>query len=58
MEFVGEKFQLPMTPALIYGYFCARKTGFNGDMAEFLQDVIDDFYHARGINYYQEVIQW
>jgi hypothetical protein len=58
MEFVGEKLQMPMTPALIYGYFCAKKMGFNGNVAEFLQEVIDDFFQARGINYYEEVMRW
>jgi len=58
MEFVGEKLQLPMTPALIYGYFCAKRMGFEGNVAEFLQEVIDDFYQARGINYYEEVMKW
>ena len=58
MEFVGEKLQMPMTPALIYGYFCAKRMGFDGNVAEFLQDVIDDFYQARGINYYEEVMKW
>ena len=58
MEFVGEKLQMPMTPALIYGYFCAEKMGFNGNVAEFLQEVIDDFYQARGVNYYEEVMKW
>ena len=57
MEFVGEKLQTPMTPALIYGYFCAKKMGFEGNVGEFLQDVIDDFYQARGINYYEEVMK-
>ena len=50
MEFVGEKLQLPMTPALIYGYFCAKKMGFEGNVGEFLTEVIDDFFQARGIN--------
>ena len=58
MEFVGEKLQLPMTPALIYGYFCAKKMGFDGNVAEFLQEVIDDFFQARGLNYYEEVMTW
>lgn len=58
LEFVGEKLQLPMTPALIYGYFCAKRMGFEGNVAEFLTEVIDDFFQARGINYYQEVTQW
>lgn len=58
MEFIGERLQLPMTPALIYGYFCAKKMGFEGNVAQFLVDVIDDFFAARGINYYQEVMQW
>lgn len=58
MEFVGEKLQLPMTPALIYGYFCAKKMGFEGNVGEFLTEVIDDFFQARGINFYQEVMAW
>lgn len=58
MEFVGEKIQVPMTPALIYGYFCAKKMGFGGNIAEFIQDVIDDFFKSRGINYYAEVMEW
>lgn len=58
MEFIGEKLQLPMTPALIYGYFCAKKMGFQGNVAQFLVDVIDDFFEARGINYYKEVMEW
>jgi hypothetical protein len=58
MEFIGEKLQLPMTPALIYGYFCAKKMGFEGNVAQFLVDVIDDFFEARGINYYEEVMKW
>ena len=58
MEFVGEKLQMPMTPALIYGYFCAKKMGFDGNVAEFLQEVIDDFFQARSVNYYEEVMKW
>jgi hypothetical protein len=58
MEFVGEKLQLPMTPALIYGYFCAKKMGFDGNVAEFITEVIDDFFQYRGINYYEEVMKW
>lgn len=58
IEFVGEKLQLPMTPALIYGYFCAKRMGFDGNVAEFLTEVIDDFFQARGINYYEEVMKW
>lgn len=58
MEFVGEKLQLPMTPALIYGYFCAKRMGFEGNVGEFLTEVIDDFFQARDINYYAEVMKW
>lgn len=58
MEFTGEKLQLPMTPALIYGYFCAKKMGFDGNVGEFLTEVIDDFFQARQINYYAEVMKW
>lgn len=58
LEFVGQTIQVPNTPALIYGYFCAKKMGFEGSIAEFLQEVIDDFYEARGINYYKEVMEW
>jgi hypothetical protein len=58
MEFIGERLQLPMTPALIYGYFCAKRMGFKGNVAQFLVDVIDDFFEARGINYYKEVMEW
>ena len=49
---------MPMTPALIYGYFCAEKMGFNGNVAKFRQEVPADFYQARGINYYEEVMKW
>jgi len=55
LEFVGQTIVVPNTPALIYGYFCAKKYGFEGSVGEFLTEVIDDFYQARGINYYQEV---
>ena len=58
LEFVGERLQLPMTPALIYGYFCAKKMGFEGTVAEFLAEVIDDFFESREINYYAEVMKW
>lgn len=58
LEFVGRSIQVPNTPALIYGYFCAKKMGFEGTIAEFLNEVIDDFFEARGINYYREVMAW
>lgn len=58
LEFVGQSIQVPNTPALIYGYFCAKKMGFEGSVSEFIQEVIDDFFDARGINYYREVMQW
>lgn len=56
VKFVGQTLVVPKTPALIYGYFCAKKMGFEGSVAEFIQDVIDDFYEARGIDYYKEVM--
>lgn len=55
LEFVGQTIVVPNTPALIYGYFCAKKYGFVGSVGEFLQEVIDDFFQARGVNYYEEV---
>ncbi|MFH1764176.1 MAG: hypothetical protein ABIF09_08295, partial [Gemmatimonadota bacterium] len=58
VEFVSQTFVVPNTPALTYGFLCARKFGFQGDMALFLQEVIDDFYSSRGINYYGEVLEW
>ena len=59
LQFVGQTMVVPNTPALIYGYFCARKYGFVGNVAEFLQEVIDGyFYEFKGINYYEEVQGW
>lgn len=58
VQFVSQTFVVPNTPALTYGFLCARKFGFQGDMALFLQEVIDDFYASRHINYYTEVLQW
>src|SRR3990170_8565207 len=58
VQFVSQTFVVPNTPALTYGFLCAKKFGFQGDMAPFLQEVIDDFYASRHINYYGEVLQW
>jgi len=58
LEFVGQTIVVPNTPALIYGYFCAKKYGFEGSVGEFLTEVIDDFYQARDMNYYEEVSGW
>ena len=58
VQFVSQTFIVPNTPALTYGFLCAKKFGFQGDMALFLQEVIDDFYSSRGINYYGEVLEW
>jgi len=58
VEFIGQSIQIPNTPALIYGYFCAKKMGFEGSLGEFIQEVIDDFFESRGINYYKEVMRW
>ena len=58
VEFIGQSIQIPNTPALIYGYFCAKKMGFEGSLGEFIQAVIDDFFESRGINYYKEALRW
>lgn len=58
VEFTNQTFVVPNTLALTYGYICARKFGFQGDLAMFLQEVIDDFYARRGVNYYTEVTGW
>ena len=57
LQFVGQTIVVPNTPALVYGYFCAKKYGFEGSVGEFIQEVIDDFFQARDINYYEEVQQ-
>ena len=58
VEFVAQSIVVPNTPALTYGYLCARKFGFQGDIALFIQEMVDDFYTRRGMNYYQEVMGW
>jgi len=37
---------------------CAKKHGFEEDIAMSLMEVIDDFYSSRGINFYGEVMGW
>ena len=58
VEFVNQTFVIPNNPALVYGFLCAKKLGFEGDMGMFLMEVIDDFYDRRHMNYYQEVAGW
>ena len=58
VEFVNQTFVIPNNPALVYGFLCAKKLGFEGDMGMFLMEVIDDFYDRRHMNYYEEVAGW
>jgi hypothetical protein len=58
VQFATQTMVVPNTPSLLYGFLCAKKLGFKGYLALFFQEMIDDFYERRGINYFEEVMGW
>ena len=47
--------QLPLTVPIFVSYLCAVKSGYEGDVADWLSLVSLDFWQGRGRNMYAEV---
>jgi len=55
VEFTPKVMKLAMTPDIFMSYMCALKTGYEGDLGQWVSLVSRDFWLGRGRNFYAEV---
>lgn len=55
LQLIPQVLQIPLTVPIFVSYMCAIKSGYQGDISDWLSLVSTDYWQGRGRNMYAEV---